>query len=123
MLALTDVLATILGSLGGVAAVIAAVVGFLVHRDQLETAKSAQRVDLLHVGQESLKEALNRADAENKSLRDRLDQQEKKLLAQDIQILALNRHVDILEHELAKFKQDQGVENTSLRQGQNDTRT
>ena len=117
MLALTDVLATILGSLGGVAAVIAAVVGFLVHRDQLETAKSAQRVDLLHVGQESLKEALNRADAENKSLRDRVDQQEKKLLAQDIQILALNRHVDILEHELAKFKQDQGIENDTLRQG------
>lgn len=100
MFALSDVLATILGSLGGIAAVIAAVVGYLVHRDQARAAVATQRVDLLHIGQESLKEALLRADEENKKLRARIDEQEKKLMAQDVEILALNRHVDILEGQL-----------------------
>lgn len=104
MFALTDALATILGSLGGVAAIIAAVVGYLVHKDQAESNKSAQRVDLLHVGQESLKEALLRADNENKILRGRVDEQGRKIDSQDIEILALHRHVDILENELARMK-------------------
>lgn len=107
MLALSDALATLLGSLGGVAAVIAAVVGYLVHRDQAKVAASAQRVDLLHIGQESLKEALLRSDLENQNLRKRVDDQEKKLIAQDVELLALNRHVDILESELKKLKDSQ----------------
>lgn len=104
MIALSNTLATILGSLGGVAALIAAFVSVQVHRDQVQAANNAQRVDLLHIGQESLKEALLRADDENKRLRQRVDEQEKKIAAQEVELMALHRHVDIVENELKALK-------------------
>lgn len=96
-LALSDGVGTLLGVVSGVAAFITAVVGLLIYRDNRRSKNNKKDIDLLTIGQGSLKAALDRADLENKELRFRLSKAEDHIEKQDLVIADLRA-------EIAKLK-------------------
>lgn len=73
-----DAATTIVGGLAGIAALIAAIVGYLVRKDTRKAKTDEQKLDFLQLGQTALKDALAQAALDNDRLRRRLDLQERE---------------------------------------------
>lgn len=97
MLAVSDTVTLIFGSLGGIAAAVVALNTWLLRkegaRQKIIELDRASRMDLFETSQTSLKEALLRADLENERLTLRIEKQEGI-------ISSLRKELDVLRERL-----------------------
>lgn len=92
MLGSSNLAVQILGAMGGLAALIAAVVGFLVYQVNRNSARQGEQVNLLAAGQISISAALDRSDKENERLR--------------VQVVSLQRQVSDLQEQVRGLQND-----------------
>lgn len=97
VLALSNGVSTAVAVATSIAGFITAVVGFLIYRDNKNTKNNKKNIDLLTIGQGSLKAALDRADQENEDLRQRLASAEATI---DV----LREQITHLTNELTGFR-------------------
>lgn len=100
MIASTDYVSIIFGSLGGLAALVVAINTVLLRREAKEQKDSEKtttnRMDTFETSQASLQSALMRADIENERLR-------SHLAAQDVEITKLKEEVAALRHQVEEL--------------------
>lgn len=111
MLAETDLLTVMFGSLGGLAALVVAINTWLIRREAKKAKdvkdSGMRRMDTFETSQLSLQTALTRADVENERLRDQVNDQEEeigRLKLAEIELERLKLRVADQEKEIERLK-------------------